>query len=369
MPTDCPHREKNGWTGDAHLSSEQALFNFDIYDAYIKYLDDIVDCQRINGAIPCIAPTSIWGYNWGTGNAWDVALFEIPWKMYCFKGDKSVLERYYSAMEKYFNYMLTMDDNGVWKNGLGDWCAPDQSKTVSPYAVLTAYAYRISSLFAKISKIVENEKLYKFAQATAEKIKATFINTFADKEEDSQALLAMQLYFGLTENTSDTFDRLVAQIKKDDYHLTTGIFGTKYLFNVLTDNGRFDIAYKILTASDYPGYRYMIENSSGTFCENWSTVSASKNHHMYSTIGDWFYKGIAGIKIDEDNPGFRKILIKPNIPEGCKKFNVWHNTPFGKLEIEYSDNKFSVNVPNGCEAVFEYNNKRFDVNGFKCIMI
>ena len=348
IPTDCPHREKNGWTGDAHLSSEQALFNLDMKSAYLKWLDDIADCQRPNGAIPCIAPTSIWGYNWGSGNAWDVALFEIPWQMYLFYGDKSILKRYLPNMKKYISFLESTSDNGVWRTGLGDWCAPKNTATVSIEAVLTAYAYRIFYLYYRITEVLKDEN-GKYALNAANKVRKTFISVFEEKEPDSQTLLILQLQFGLTDKPERIFKRLIKQIEQSDYHINCGIFGVKYMFNILSEYGRHDIAFKILDKEDYPGYKNMLSIGGGTLCEDWE-CSSSLNHHIFASIGDWFYKSIAGINIDEKKPGFKNVIIKPNVCELCKEFKAWHNTPHGKLEVSIKNSKLFVTLPENCTA-------------------
>lgn len=354
MPTDCPQREKNGWTGDAHLSCEQALFNLDMKSAYLKWLDDMADCQRPNGAIPCIVPTSIWGYNWGSGNAWDAALFEIPWQMYLFYGDKQILQRYLPNMKKYISLLENIRDNGIWHIGLGDWCAPKNSNTVSISAVLTSYAYRMFDIYSKITKILKDSD-HETALNMADDIRKTFIERFEDKEPDSQALLTLQLQFGLTDKPDQIFERLVRQVELSDYHINCGIFGVKYIFNVLSKFGRHDIALRMLEVEDYPGYKNMLLKSGGTLCEDWE-CSLSLNHHMYSSIGDWFYKSIAGINIDENNPGFKNIIIKPHISDSIKAFEAWHNTPYGRLSVKLENSKLYITIPEGCTADLKMKN-------------
>lgn len=354
MPTDCPHREKNGWTGDAHLSCEQAMFNLDMKESYLKWLDDIVDSQRLNGAIPCIAPTSIWGYNWGSGNAWDVALFEIPWHMYLFYGEKSILDRYLPAMKKYITFLENMCDNGIWHNGLGDWCAPKNVKTASIESILTGYAFRIFDLYSKITGIM-NDSDHEQSIIKANNVRNTFISVFEDNEPDSQALLSMQLNFNLTNKPNEIFERLLKQIENSNYHINCGIFGVKWMFNILSKYGRHDIACKILEQESYPSYKNMLSNSNGTLCEDWE-CEGSLNHHMYSSIGDWFYKSVAGINIDENHPGFKNIILTPHICEGYKEFKASHMTPYGLLSIEFKNSKFYVTLPKECTADFTFKN-------------
>ena len=361
IPTDCPQREKNGWTGDAHLSCEQAMFNLDMYQAYLKWLDDIVDCQRPNGAIPCIVPTSVWGYNWGTGNAWDAALFEIPWQMYCFYGKKDILERYQPAMKKYLAFLEKMCDEGIWKNGLGDWCFPAEAKVMSLDSILTGYAYRMVSVYAKTCKILGFNDEFVEAENWSQEIRKKFIETFEDKEADSQGLLSMQLYFNLTDKPDEIFKRLVDCIVSSDYHIQCGISGIKWMFTTLSRYGRHDIACKILETDDYPGYKDMLRHSNGTLSENW-TCTQSLNHHMYSSIGEWFYKCVAGINYDESNPGFKHIIITPHICENYSNFKAWHNTPYGKVIVEFKDGSFNISIPDDCTADFIFEGTRKQIN-------
>lgn len=352
MPTDCPHREKNGWTGDAHLSCEQALFNFDMKDAYLKWLDDIVDGQRPNGAIACIVPTSIWGYNWGTGTTWDAVLFEIPYQLYCYTGDETVLQRYRIAMRHYLSFMRGTADHGIWRNGLGDWCPPAGARTCSAPALLTGYAYRCVVLYGKICAILGEAAEAEWASGWASQIRADFQRTFFGVEPDSQTYLAMLLAFGLTDDPADVCARLEKQLTADEFHPTCGIFGVKLLYNALTDAGRFDLAWKAATVTGYPGFTDMLTHCAGTLGESWLGGS-SRNHHMFSSIGDWFYKGIAGIHLDEQSPGFRHVFLRPHIPAGCGAFSARHQTPFGELKVEWNGRALIVTLPEETSATVD----------------
>ena len=357
IPTDCPHREKNGWTGDAHLSCEQALFNLDMTDAYLKWLDDIVDCQRTNGQVACIVPTSVWGYNWGTGTTWDIVLFEIPYQLYLFTGDESILERYILPMKQYLNFMRGTADHGIWRNGLGDWCPPKGAQTVSTPALLTAYAYRCVERYAHCAAILGDTAEAEEAEAWAAQIRADFQQEFIGKEPDSQAYLALLLAFGLTDDPADVLKRLETQLIADDFHPTSGIFGTKLLYNALTDAGRFDLAWKAATVTGAPGFTDMMTYCSGTLGESW-TGEWSRNHHMFSSIGDWFYKGIAGIHLDEQAPGFRHIFLRPHVPAGCQAFDARHDTPLGALRVTWDGKALTVVLPPESTATVEFDGVR-----------
>lgn len=362
IPTDCPHREKNGWTGDAHLSCEQALFNLDIKLAYQKYLDDLVDGQRPNGAISCISPTSIWGYNWGTGPTWDVALFEIPWQVYRYTGDKSFLLRYLLPMERYLDLLRSMSDDGIYRSGLGDWCAPEGIQLCPTEALLTAYAWYMFELYSKMTSILGMKEQSDTANKKVFEIKKAFQQTFICEKENSQTYLAMILYFGLTEDPQPVLQDLISELEKAEWHMQCGIFGAKYLLNVLTEYGRFDIAWKLAMQSGFPSYLDMISRCSGTLGEHWNGKN-SQNHHMFSEIGAWFYKALSGITIDDQHPGFEHLYLSPHIPNEINRFTAWHVTPKGRLEISWNNDSLLILLPEGCSATVKTKNECLNVQG------
>lgn len=355
LPTDCPQREKNGWTADAYLSSETAMFNLDMKDAYIKWLDDIVDCQRENGAIPCIAPTSFWGYHWGTGNTWDAVIAELPYRMYCFYGDKNILKRYKNPIKKYIDFMFTMSDNGIWKNGLGDWCAPNNCKIISIPAILTAYAYHIVDLYSKICNILNDTDEFELYSDKANEIRTRFIEEFEGKEEYSQGYLAICIEFGLTNDIENMKKRLF-EITQKAVHIECGIHGMKWIFNLLSRLGRSDLAENMLLYEDYPGYKYMLKNGNGTLCEAWNCTS-SKNHHMFSTVDEWFFKCVAGINYNLDKPAFDFVTISPKRVKSINNFSCYHIAPAGKISVMLEDNVYTVVLPHGVCGKFVFEDK------------
>lgn len=364
MPTDCPHREKNGWTGDACLSCEETLFNFDAVAAHRKWLDDIVDSQRPNGAIACIVPPTSWGYDWGTGTTWDFVLFELPWQLYLFTGEKSVLERYALPMKKYLGFMQKNATNGIWKNGLGDWCPPPHTAKCPTDALLTAYARQCALLYQKTSEALGNTEEAAWAKALAEEIRGDFLRAFAHCDNESLCFLAMLLAFDLCEDKAAVLTRLEAALKKADYHPEFGIFGNKLIYNTLTDLGRFDLAMKLVKAQGYPGFSYMLDFCGGTLGELWEG-GASQNHHMFASVGDFFYKSIAGIRLDEKAPGFRRLTLCPHVPEGMDFFCAKKITPHGLLQVEYHRGTLTVLLPEGTSATLRFGGKTYELSAGK----
>ncbi|RYX85100.1 hypothetical protein EON83_07585 [bacterium] len=313
IPTDCPHREKNGWTGDAHLAAELGLFNFDGAANYEKWLDDIADEQGPNGDFAGIIPTSGWGYN--IGPAWDSAYPLIVWYLYEYRGDKAMIEKHYPRLARYVDYATTRSKDGIIEYGLGDWLP---AKTQTPAAVTsTAYYYVDSMLIAKMAQMLGKTDDAKKYSDQAARIKTAFNAKFFNPQTGQYAngsltALSCAVYQGLVEPQykAKVIDNLVAEVKKQGYHMDVGILGAKYLLTVLADNGHADVAYQILQQKTFPSYGNWIERGATTLWEEWNG-NQSRNHVMFGDVSAWFYKYLAGINYAA--PGFQKIVIKPHV--------------------------------------------------------
>ena len=321
MPTDCPHREKNGWTGDAHLSAEQVLFNFESATAYVKWLDDFSDCQRPGGALPGIVPTGGWGYNWGAGPAWDSAYILIPWYLYLYRGDRGILQRHYDGMKKYLDFLGTLSMDYIVQFGLGDWCPPTpgaESHKAPAELTNTAYYYADVSLVGRIAALLGKKSDARRFAALAKKIKAAARKHYYDKANGrlaghSQTSIACFLYQGLVEpEETEIFEEmLLEEVAACNDHIDCGILGTKYVLNMLTELGHAEVAGRIAAQRDFPGWGYWLEQGATTLWETWDGETSSQNHPMFSDIGAWFYKTLAGILPDPCRPGFKHVIIKP----------------------------------------------------------
>lgn len=315
IPTDCPHREKNGWTGDAHLAAEQAIYNYHPAAVYKKWIQDLADEMRPTGELPGIVPSSGWGYEWGNGPAWDSAYLLIPWYLYEYYGDTAILKHHYPKMRRYVDYLTTKAKDGIVSIGLGDWVPP--GKTAPTEVTSTGYYYADARIVARAAEILgKTEDARKYSEL-AESIKAAFNKRFFQPETGSysngtQTALATPLNWGLVpaEHRQKLVDLLVAEVEKKNGHLDTGILGTKYLLNVLLDNGRADVAYRVASQTTYPSWGHWIEQGATTLWEAWDGT-ASRNHIMFGDISAWFYRALAGIR--PDAPGFKRIRIQPQV--------------------------------------------------------
>ena len=356
MPTDCPHREKNGWTGDAWLSAEQMLFNFDMRRAYAKWLDDILDSQRESGQIPGIVPTSAWGYSWGSGVTWDAALFEIPWQMYMFYGDTTILLHCAPAMRRYLEYLTDVLDDGIPAIGLGDWVAPANIEVIPDGALRAAIAVYVGRLAGNIGEVIGDQALSEAGQKVARICGAAFRREYDSlKGCHCQLYYALRLLLGLTDDMRADQDGLLESVHLADGHVLGGMFSASFVPEALRCCGAVDAAWKMVSAKGFPGWDDLARKCAGTLGENWYGGS-SMNHHLFSSVGAWYYKALAGIQIEE--PGFKKVLITPYIPEDLPSFRAWHETPLGRLAVAWDEKALKIEVPGGMKAELELNRER-----------
>lgn len=356
IPTDCPHREKNGWTGDAHLAAETGLFNFQSQSAYAKWMDDLQDEQRDSGELPGIVPTGGWGYSWGNGPCWDSAYPLICWYLFLYKGDVRILEAHYDNLKRYVDY-LTGRCGGkgeVWI-GLGDWVPPygragDYTAPVTLSA--TGYYYVDTQIVARAAELLGKTDDAKKYRELAKMIRNAFNKRFYDKVSGlyaggTQTALSAALYQELVEpnQRKKVVRQLAAEVRQQKMRLNAGIHGTKHILHALSDNGRADIAWKLATQTKYPSWGHWIEQGATTLWESWNG-DASHNHIMYGDISAWCYKALAGIRPDPENPGFKHIIIKPEIVGDLTWVQAEHHTMYGPVRSEWrrADGKLTVRI-------------------------
>lgn len=304
FPTDCPHREKNGWTGDAQLACEQAQFNFENTPAYRKWLDDLTDEQQADGNLPGIVPSGGWGYAWGNGPAWDSALVLIPWYVYCCRGDEGILAENYDAMRRYVDFTSTKRQaDGLVSHGLSDWCSPG-TKT-GAHVTSSGYWYLDARIVARSAEILGKKEDAARYDRLADEIRDAF-NARLHREdgtydEGSLCALSCALHQGLADSLSaeeqkKVFDRLVEAAEKSGLHCDFGILGSKYFFRTLSEGGRTDLALATLLNETDPSYVRMAQSSQGTLWEHFFPRS-SLNHIMFGDFSAWLYEYLAGIQL------------------------------------------------------------------------
>ena len=344
IPTDCPHREQNGWTGDAQLSAEQSLINFDMTECYRKWMYDFKDAQRPSGQLPGMIPTTVeeW-YNNCNGPAWDSAIILIPWYVYKYTHDKSLIIEMWENMQRYMGYMLRMTEDYTVEFGYGYWCTPPGTKKCPVRVTDTAYFYQNAVLMKKCAELTGHDS--DFYEKLAENIKKAWRKKFLYNEElwNCQTYFACAIYYGLVndDETGRYAKRLAELIAENDYHIDCGILGNKCIYNALCENGYLETAYKMVTNPTMPSYAYWINNGMTTLCETWE-MKNSCNHHMFSEVDNWLYRYIAGICVEDDG-----IIIRPQYLSEIE----WAEADFRDLYIRRDGKRIKLKTPFSVKVV------------------
>ncbi|MDP2114754.1 MAG: family 78 glycoside hydrolase catalytic domain [Bacteroidota bacterium] len=374
-PTDCPQREKNGWTGDAHIAIETGLYNFDGITVYEKWLADHRDEQLPNGVLPAIIPTGGWGYTWANGPDWTSTIAIIPWNIYQFYGDSKILADNYDNLKRYVDHITDISPNGITDWGLGDWVPV---KSVTPKELTSSiYYYVDADILAKAAKILNNEADYQKYSALAIKIASAINAKYLNRETGIygtglQTELSAPLFWGIVpENLkAKVAENIANRVIADNKHVDVGLLGSKTILNALSENGYADLAWEVASQETFPSWGYWISKGATTLYENWKTEGTSDlsmNHIMFGEIGAWYYKALGGIKPDETQPGFKNVLLKPNFVKGLDSFQTSHAGPFGNIQSSWKRDGntvvYQVVVPANSSASLQLSGKKVSQNG------
>ena len=353
FPLDCPQREKNGWTGDAALSCEQLLLNFDCANSLFVWLQNICKAQRENGSLPGIIPTHSWGYDWGSGPAWDNVLFELPWRIYVYTGSDEAIKLCAPHMLKYLGYMQSKsDDSGLFAYGLEDWLPVNVH---TPLCVTdTIMCKSIADTAEKCFSAVGMKKEAQYAAGLSDKIKKAFRKEILRPHEpdgplganDTTATHAMAIYYGMYEE--DELDsavyKLKCRIKQSGGHIDFGALCNRVFWRVVGEHIGVDGALGIMLNETYPSFAALLKNGATTLWEGFEYFEGdmahvpaeipqgfwSFNHHFWGDISAFFYRYLAGIRTDE--PG--RVNFAPLFSERIKNVRAEHLFRQGKLRVE-----------------------------------
>jgi len=365
VESDCPHREKFGYGGDIVAAGEMAMLNFGMSRFYAKAVQDLADAVRPNGGFTETAPfvgISDEGLGDKSGPiGWGTAHPFLLWRLYQYYGDKRLLEENYGPAKRWIALLRSKAQAGILDNGISD----HESLAPKPRALTgTAFYYFNVKLLSRIARALGKEPEAAEADALADTIKAAFNNKFLQRgtgryDAATQACQAFALYMDLVppEEKDRALSVLVHDIEDTHAgHLTTGIFGTKFMLQALTDSGRADLAFTIATQSTFPGWGFMLESGATTLWEHWefSDNTYSHNHPMFGSVSEWFYRALAGINPAPDAIGFDKILIRPQPVGDLKWVKASYDSVRGKVISEWTrdGDRFNlrVRVPVGVAA-------------------
>ncbi|MCY1722050.1 glycoside hydrolase family 78 protein [Prolixibacteraceae bacterium Z1-6] len=388
VPTDCPQRdERLGWTGDAQVFAPTACFNVNAAPFFSKWMKDLEADQREDGSVPWVVPNIIedgGGTGWSDGfgaTGWADAAIIIPWTVYQSFGDKRILENQYQSMKAWEEYMIKeAGETYLFNTGFhfGDWLsfaeyssyiynAPDYGFAgahTEKDLLATAYFYYSTKLMHQIALVLGRTEDAEKYKTLLPQIKEAFKNEFITPNgrllSNTQAAFAVSLAFGvLPEEYVATAAKQLAKNVEYFQHLTTGFLGTPVLCHALSESGRSDLAYKLLFNKKYPSWLYAVTMGATTIWERWDGIKPdgtfqdvgmnSFNHYAYGAIGNWLYQKVAGIQSSAANPGYKEIIIKPEISDRLTFAKATLNSLYGTIEsgwkIENNTLKLKVTVP------------------------
>ncbi len=357
-PLDCPHREKNGWTGDASVSSEHMIMTIGAEGSWREWLFNIRAAQDLQGRLPGIVPTDKWGYEGLTGPAWDSVLFNLPYFAYKFRGETDIIKENAGAMLRYLEYISKKrDERGIIEYGLGDW-VPVNKNNEADYEAALGFTDSVMVLdMCRKSAIMFDAvglELHKqFAQRLGEQVLAAIrkeyvnLDTYVVKNR-CQTSQAMALFFDVfTEDEKQKgFEVLMDILREDKFVLTCGFLGIRVIFHVLAEHGQAELAYHMITKKDFPSYGNWVHNGETTFLEWFKEYDGycpySKNHHFLGDVVNWFMSIIGGLKIQNSN----FVIVSPNYLEDIDWCRTTHKLPSGEIEIywERKDGKIDLKV-------------------------
>ena len=345
-----PHRERLAYTGDGQVITEGLLYTYDMTRFLRKFIDDMDDARnKVTGYVPHTAPFG----GGGGGPAWGSAYVIVPWGYYRHYGDTLLLRRHYEGMKQWISYLGTRtDERGLvvreeprgWC--LGEWCTLYNRVEVPTELVNTAYYYYVTCIMAKVAGILGKQDDRASFEALAQTIKDDFNKAFYDSNthhywQGRQGSDVFALGFGLVpdDKREAVFDALLEHIKSLNYHFDTGIFGTPLLLEVLTENGRADVAYRLMNQRDFPGYAYLLDEKNSTLWETWDgggdPGGRGHCHPMFGSVVAWFYRSLAGIRPDVDRPGMKHFFIAPSPVEELEYCKASYATLYGKVVSEW----------------------------------
>lgn len=342
VQSDCPHREKFGYGGDIAATCDAFMMNFDMNNFYSKAVYDWADAARSDGMFTDEAPFVGIQY---CGVGWALVHPLLLNKLYQYYGNKRIIEEQYNTAKKWFDLVKANNPDLIIKSGLNDHEGLEPAP--SPQMVTPLYYYS-AKLMSNLASIVEKKEDEEEYNSLSENIRKKYIEEFLDPgtgkfSPETQASQSFALWLDLVpENESSlALDFLLDKISNEhENHLSTGIYGTKFLLDLLSSSGNIDLANTIVNQKTFPGWGYMIEKGATTLWEHWafSDNTYSHNHPMFGSVSEWFYKWLAGIQPDKNAVGFDKFIIRPQFPSGLEWVNAEYNSIKGLIKSNWTRN-------------------------------
>ncbi len=361
IPTDCPHREKNGWTADAAMSAVHILLNLEADEMLTEWMRSVALSLNSEGAMPGLVPaTADISYDAWNGPGWDAVLTELPYRLWELRSDIRAARIASGAMIRYVAYTLgRRDPDGLVGIGLGDWCAPHEPIKSPLRFTDTVMCYDISRKAAMLYRAMDMEPQSKFCRDAADGYLTALREHMINHDRciaagDCQTSQAMAIYYGIftDDEVPRAVDALLRQISEANDHIDCGVLGARVLFRVLTEHGQVDTAWRVLTQPTAPSYGEWVARGETTLVEDFNGPDQrinSRNHHFLGDISAWFIDSICGIRV---NPGLKQALdrgdsavyrvipdgacevdIAPHLPECLNTAEAYHETQGGTVKV------------------------------------
>lgn len=376
VPTDCPQRdERLGWTGDAQIFCQSAMYNMDCRVFFEKYLGDIRDAQLGNGVIPAVAPVppvgsfAYTGYDASAG--WSEAIGEIPYHHYKMYGNIKIVRDNLPALKRLLDYYEVESPRFVrgYVGRYGDWLSLGTKTDLS--VVSTLYYARAAWLATELCKLINDYEAERYA-TLYENIRQAFRNKFLDADgrilSDTQSAYVMAYSFGVI-SLEEVRRHLIRKFEEDDGKLTTGFLGIRFLLPALCDIGRSDIAYRLITSTEYPGWGYSVVNGATTIWERWDSYTEengikkgmnSFNHYSFGSCTQWMYEYCLGLRPDIDGAGLKKVTFAPcfDLSGRITSAEGHYQADQGKITIQWQKTgdvfEYRVSAPTQIQCSFVF---------------
>ena len=359
---DCASIERLGYGGDGNASTQTLQSMADVAPLYLNWLQAWADAQRPDGGLPHTAPNP---YKAGGGPYWCSFPVQAAWRTFMNYGDKRPLERFYPVMKHWLDYVDAYSVDGLLKTWptpvyrwwyLGDWAAPAGVDVQDPASIDLVANCTLCQVYLELEQIAQvlgvEDDAGEYRQrydALRQRVQEVFYHEGV-YASGSQVDMVFPLLTGVV--PEDLKSSVVARLKartQEVYggHLATGLVGIPVLTEWATKAGECDWLYGLLKLRDYPGYLYMIDNGATGVWEEWDG-GRSHLHNCYNGIGSWFYEALGGIQALE--PGYRRVRIAPQAPEGLEWVKVTQETPYGPITVHRQGKHLQVSIPVGVTA-------------------
>ncbi len=347
--TDCPHREKLGWLEQTYLMGGSVHFNFDLYQLYSKQVSDMMEAQLENGLVPDIAPEYV-PFEGGFRDSpeWGSAAVILPWMIYKWYGDKTVMEKAWPMMTRYVKYLKGKSNAFILSHGLGDWFdygpnRPGEAQLTPKTLTATAIWYYDVSLLCDMAQILNKPDDKEWLTGMAGEIKSAFLKKFFNPETGvistgSQTAMSMPWCVGLIDPPyrEKVMQNLEDSVRLQGKPLTAGDVGFHFLVEALTRSGRSQLLYEMMARDDVPGYGYQLKKGATALTESWPALEVvSNNHLMLGHLMEWFYAGLGGIGQSPQSAGYREMVIKPEFPGDMTGVETSHRSPYGEIRSSW----------------------------------